>query len=329
METQTHVASSNEGEIRQRVPSDAKRRAARLLIQGAIVSTLIAGGSGCGLAAPTHGEVLTSEGDTSPVAIATFERRVRHTDVLSIDVVFPANADGSPRKRQETQRWPGVVLIQGGRVDVARYHWLARALAQRGYVVALPEHPLDLAIFEVDNASVARDLLTFPPEGSLLQNLVDRNRVAVAGHSLGGVVAVKSVLSGGYAAVALLASHPDPSDGQVFTRSGYPTLLLAGERDCKATPAEIESASSGNVPRDNALVTVAGLSHDQFTDAPGDEGREACLPTISLETAHAKIVEILDVFLKQALLENGDSGAPELARLEGLTVEQLEGGGRE
>lgn len=287
---------------------------------------VLAGGVfGCGLAAPTGGTLLTAEGDTAPVAIATFERRVRHTDLLAIEIVFPANADGTPRKDLQNRRWPAVVLVQGSGVDTKRYHWLAAALAQRGYVVALPTHPLELAIFEADNASVARDLLAFAPEGSLLEGLVERERIAIAGHSHGGVVAVKSALSGGYGAVALLGSAPDAADTARFSRTGYPTLLVAGDRDCKASPESIEEASRGGVPGINALAILEGVSHSQFTDDAAQDAGPSCAPELELDVAHERIVNVLTVFLANALLDNGDAGADALAGLEGVEVKKVEG----
>lgn len=251
---------------------------------------------------------------------------MRHTDVLSVDVIFPSTPDGEFRPAPFNRRWPAVVFIQGGSVDTARYHWLGVALAQRGFVVAFPKHPQNLSIFEVDNASVARDLLAIPGEGSPLENLIDRDRIAVAGHSLGGVVAVKSALGGGYGAVALLASYPDSADALRFERTSLPTLLLAGASDCQAKLETVKEMSAGAVPGRNALVVLPGVTHYQFTDSDQPDRDRDCAPTASLETAHAQMVQVLEIFLRNALTEYGDTGLPELQAIEGLEVSVLEGG---
>lgn len=307
--------------VRQPLPAVQLRRRGRLLIQRTISFGLLVL-TACGLTAPTRGELLSPQGDTGPVAIANFERRVRHTDLLDVEVVFPANEDGSARSPAFGSFWPSLVLLQGGQVPVSEYRWLAQAMAEAGYVVALPHHALDLPILEVDNASVARDLLAFPPQDSLLEGLIDRDRIGLMGHSLGGVVAVKSALSGGYGAVALLASFPDGADEPRFVRTTYPTLLLAGGADCQVPPSRVLDEARGGVPTSNAVVTLEGVSHLQFT---GEGGGRACGEALPLDVAHTRIVAALTVFFREAMIRGVGVGVEKLEALEGTTVEVIEG----
>ena len=185
--------------------------------------------SGCGLASPRSGEVVTQG-----VARAAFEVRANGTDVVHVTVYFPAQDDGTPQPGPR----PGVVFIQGGFVATTRYAWQAIALAQAGYVVAVPENALELAFFTVDAGETARALLAAPPRGSLLEGLVDEGRIAVAGHSLGSVVALKVALQGRFAAVAVEAGFADTADLPALARFTRPSLSLAGSLDCKAKLAD-------------------------------------------------------------------------------------------
>ncbi len=246
----------------------------------------------CAPAAPARGELLEQG-----VARAVFEVRARHTDLVRVPVYFPSDEQGRP----QGSGLRALVFIQGGLVSAQRYEWLARALARAGWVVAMPEHPSDLAFFSVDNGRFARELLTGPPAGSLLEGgLVDPNRVAVGGHSLGGVVAAKLALQGGFGALALLASYPDPADSAAIPRLGIPSLTLAGRSDCTARLALIDQRSAA-LPSPTARMVLEGVTHYQFTNDDQPDRDKECLPGLGLDEAHLRIATALERFLQNAL----------------------------
>jgi pimeloyl-ACP methyl ester carboxylesterase len=245
---------------------------------------------GC-LANPAAGQVVAPG-----VAEVELELRVRGSDLLPVRVVFPSDAEGQPLPGPH----PALVYIQGGFVSERAYRWQAVALAQRGYVVALPSHPNDIAFFAVDNAGEVRRYLRAPPTGSLLSGVVDASRIAVAGHSLGGVVAVKAALSYPFAAVAVQASFPDPADyGALNSLQGRASLLLSGERDCQALPAQVGDGFQ-RLPSPAAWVRLAGASHFQFTESDARDQNDACRPTSALAETHASIVDMMQRFLQAA-----------------------------
>jgi predicted dienelactone hydrolase len=298
----------------------------------ALAGLLLAlGPAGCGLAQPQAGTVAPGAGRTvapgagRTVAAARFEVRARHTDVVEVEVLFPSDAAGRPERPPGGPGLPALLFVQGGGVSVEGYRWLAEEVARAGWVVALPVHPLDLAIFAVDNGRVARELLLAPPAGSLLEGLVDPARLTVGGHSLGGVVAVKLALQqqagqAPVAAVALLASYPDPADAaRLPSLAGTPTLALAAEGDCQA-PLAVVRERSAVLPAPTVLAVVEGAAHFQFTGDDAPDAARGCASTLPLAEAHARIASALLTFL-EAAVDGGGTGAEALEALPGVRVE--------
>ncbi len=266
---------------------------------------------GCGLASPGRGQVV-AEG----VARASFEVRANTTDLVTVTVLFPANGEGAPVGSAH----PGLVYIQGGAVSPGRYEWQAVELAKRGYVVALPQHPLDLAFFAIDQGQAARRLLVEPAAGSVLVGLTDPDRVGVAGHSLGGVVAVKLALGGGFRAVVVQASFQDTADNARLPGLGMPSLYLAGQGDCMAKEQQVRDGWA-TVPAPSALVVLEGVTHFEFTDSEAEDVKRNCAPATSLAIAHGRIVEATAAFFDAALSPTSSVGEARLRALPGAAVE--------
>ncbi|MCY1083540.1 alpha/beta hydrolase family protein [Archangium lansingense] len=272
--------------------------------------------SGCALPAPTSGKLLHTT--PTPVAEAFFEVRARHTDLVSVRVLFPSDAEGRPARPADGSPLPALVLVHGGFVPPEDYLWLAESLAARGYVVAMPSHPLDMPLSAIDNGRFAHELLTSPPEDSLLEGLVHPTRIAVAGHSLGGVVATKLALDGGFAALALLASYPDPADLDRLPSLAVPSLSLAGELDCLSDLPRVR-ADAALLPSPSVLAVLEGVTHFQFTASDQRDIEDGCAPAIPLDTAHERIAEVLTLFLNAALTGQG-TGADDIRQVPGTEV---------
>lgn len=266
--------------------------------------------AGCKLAAPSTGQVVEPG-----VARAEFEVRARGTDIVDVTVIFPSDADGAPLPGAH----PGVVFVQGGSVSTTRYEWQARALARAGYVVTIPEHPLELAFFAIDTGDAARSLLVTPPAGSLLEGHVDASKLVVMGHSLGSVVTVKLALEGGFDAAILEAGYPDTADISKLPTLGIPTLSLAGSSDCSAKLEQVQEGWA-TLPSPSALVVLAGVTHYQFTDSEAEDLKSGCTPSATLGDAHAQMEQALLNFLSSALAD-GTIDEPALRLVPNATVE--------
>lgn len=266
--------------------------------------------AGCGLSTPQKGEPVTQR-----VSRALFETRTNGTDLVRITTYFPSSSSGQPTPGLK----PGVVFIQGGFVQTEQYSWQAVALAEAGYVVAVPENALALAFFSVDNGQAARALLASPPPASVLDGLVDAQRIAVAGHSLGSVVALKLALQGDFAAVVLEAGFPDTADLSKLPSFSKPSLSLAGELDCSA---KLDGVRDGwnSLPSPTALVVLPGVTHFQFSNSDEEDVKRKCPPTRSLDEAHADITAAVVGFLGAAL-SDGTVGEAALRAIPNATVE--------
>ena len=154
----------------------------------------------------------------------------------------------------------GLVLYPGGRVDARSYAPLARAVAERGHVVALADMPLSLAVLDPGRA---RALVTEAP---------DVPRWAVGGHSLGGAMAAAYATEGdaGVVGLVLLAAYPPASSD--LRSSDLRVLSVLGDRDEVVNRDNWEDGVD-RLPEDTTYLTLPGGNHAQFGDygpQPGD-----------------------------------------------------------
>jgi hypothetical protein len=237
------------------------------------------------------------------VVRSSLQVRANDTDLVNVEVTYPVDDQGRFLKT----KLPGLVFVPGGLLGPADYRWLADALAPRGFVVAIPEQSLRLAFFSIGNGEAARKLLTSSPYDAF----VNADNIAIGGHSLGGVVAVKLALKGGFSQLMVQASYADTADYKALESYSKPTLLLAGENDCMASIDRIK-AESAKFPTPLALVTVKGVTHYQFTNSDAPDFQKKCDPGISLDDAHATVLSVVTQFLQ---------GRP-ISPADGIEVEQ-------
>jgi len=145
----------------------------------------------------------------------------------------------------------GLILYPGARTDHSSYAPVARAIAAEGYLVAVVEMPLNLAIFGAERAKGVID--AFP----------NIQHWAVGGHSLGGTMAAQfahrhpDLVQG----LVLWASYPANADN--LSTSALQVLSISGTQDALTTAENIE-ASRARLPADTRFVAIEGANHAQF-----------------------------------------------------------------
>ncbi|GAA3904782.1 alpha/beta hydrolase family protein [Actinoplanes auranticolor] len=183
---------------------------------------------------------------------------------LPTTVWYPATGDGP---------FPVVVFSHGLTARPGDYAGILARWARAGFVVAAPAYPhtsagvadfnvIDLLNQPADASSVLTQILALDGEaGDPLRGRLDRDHVAAAGHSGGGVTTL-GMLSGNRderltAAVVLAGRQVLPG---TFTGPALPVLFVHGELDQTVRYADGRAAFSA-VPWPKALLTLPDAGH--------------------------------------------------------------------
>lgn len=202
-----------------------------------------------------------------PEAIAALENNDLVTVTLNPWLTF------SP-----TQSAPTTALIfyPGGRIDPRGYASLMQEIASKGYLIVVPEMPLNMAPFD---ANIADDIQASHPE---IKHWV------IGGHSVGGTIAAQ------YA-----SKHPETIDGLVIWASypannadlserSLPVTLIYGSLDPRVN-AESVAKRQSLLPPSTHYIQIEGGDHHQF--GAYEITPEEHHATISMSAQHDKIIE--------------------------------------
>jgi dienelactone hydrolase len=195
--------------------------------------------------------------DDSRPTVSSY-RTVSASRALTTLVWYPAT--GGP--------WPLVVFAHGFEVGPEPYAALCRAWAAAGYVVAAPEFPLtDVAVAgdDLDESDIGNQpgdvrfvFESLDGPASPLAGRVDADRLAVAGHSDGGVTALAVTADpppGLRATIALSASPVEPGAG-----APVPLLVAQGDED-PVNPWEVGASVYDQASPPRFLLTLLGAGH--------------------------------------------------------------------
>lgn len=201
---------------------------------------------------------------------------------------------------------PLVLFSHGVRGCKTQSTALMRALAEAGMLVVAPDHDGDKADFcpdrrpgfadmppgFIDGAQVGgpsfysvrgkevRDLRDALLVDGRLASLVDRDRVVLVGHSLGGYTVLglagawPSWKMGGVAAVVALAPFVTPfRNGGMPAGIEVPVLYQVGNRDDQAPPAELDALRIyTDTPSPACKLTYQEADHFAWTDLDNGAG---------------------------------------------------------
>lgn len=143
----------------------------------------------------------------------------------------------------------GIVFYPGGKVKPAAYAPLLRGLAAQGYLVVVPDMPLDLAVLGANRARAV--LADFP----------NIRQWVIGGHSLGGAMATGHALRDNhYEAVVLLAAYPT---NRRYPDAAPPTLAIFASEDGLVS-TEDRVRAERLLPAGSRSVVMTGANHAQF-----------------------------------------------------------------
>jgi dienelactone hydrolase len=170
----------------------------------------------------------------------------------------------------------GFIFYPGGRVDPKAYASLMRELASEGYLVVVPEMPINMAVF---NPNIADEITENYPE---IRNWV------IGGHSVGGAMAAQytdrhpEIIDG----VAIWASYPP--DNTDISDLDIPVVSMYGSRELRVNDASVGERKY-LLPEDTLYIRIEGGDHHQFGSYeinPRDH-----LATISRASQHEQIIQ--------------------------------------
>ena len=169
----------------------------------------------------------------------------------------------------------GFIFYPGGRVDPRAYSVLMRAIASEGYLVVVPEMPVNMAVFD---SNVASEIIAYYPE---IDDWV------IGGHSVGGAMAVQytykhpDVIDG----LAIWASYPP--DSADLSGLDIPVVSIYGSRELRVNDISVGERKH-LLPGDTRYVRIEGGDHHQFGSYQIDPADH--LATISRASQHQQII---------------------------------------
>ena len=183
------------------------------------------------------------------------------------------------------------VFYPGGRIDPRGYAPLMKALAAEGYLVVVPEMPLNIAAFR---PSIADKIIAAHPE-------IDR--WVIGGHSVGGAMAAQytHTHSDNIAGLAIWASYPpDKAD---LSGMEIPVTLIYGSRETRVTDSSLADRQH-LLPADTIYVRIEGGDHHQFGSYEIDP--EDRLATIDRDAQQQQILQATLSLLESASNTSAD-----------------------
>lgn len=177
----------------------------------------------------------------------------------------------------------GYIFYSGGHVDARSYALYARDVAANGYLVAIPEMPLSLAVFGIHRAT------------SVINSHPEIEHWGIGGHSLGGAMAASYAAgnSNKISGLILLAAYP--ASGSDLSNSGLSVASLYGTLDTVLNRASLE-AGRKLLPTDTTYTELDGGNHAQFGSygpQPGDTAKPAMSSDEQRNAATSATIRVL------------------------------------
>ena len=145
----------------------------------------------------------------------------------------------------------GFIFYPGGRVNPQAYASLMNAIASEGYLVVVPEMPINMAVF---SPNIADEIIAHYP---------DIDHWVIGGHSVGGTMAAQftdkhpDVIDG----LAIWASYP--ADSTDISDLDIPVVSIYGSRELRVNDTSVGERKH-LLPEDTLYIRIEGGDHHQF-----------------------------------------------------------------
>ena len=231
---------------------------------------------------------------------------------------------------QEGASRPAIILLQGAKVEKSAYEEWAKALAEAGFVVAIPNHNSlfgrlmteQKVVTQVWDALLA---LNDNPD-SALHERIDPDNLAIAGHSLGGVAALNAIQNkcqlpvcrGGFeappalkAAMVFGTNTKTPLIGNFakVASPGIPVLFIQGDQDGIARLVDGQKTFQMVSGAPALFLTIKGMNHYGINsiDNPGKAKKDRQSQSLERDRGLELISTWTAAFLKSQLLDDPDA----------------------
>jgi hypothetical protein len=145
----------------------------------------------------------------------------------------------------------GFIIYPGGRVDFRSYAPAAHEIAAEGYLVIIPQMPLNLAVFGVGTAN------------DVIKSFPNVSAWVIGGHSLGGTIAAQFTFENPSKVKGLVLWAAYPASGTDLSKSNLLVTTIHGSNDGLVSTAQIDY-SLKLLPSSTVRVEIAGGNHAQF-----------------------------------------------------------------
>ena len=145
----------------------------------------------------------------------------------------------------------GFIFYPGGRIDPRGYANLMRQIAVEGYLVVVPNMPINMAIFDTNAAE------------EIITHFSGIEKWVIAGHSVGGTSAAMYTAKnpGKIDGLAIWASYPANSTD--LSEKDLPVYMIYGELDSGVDRTAVEE-KKGLLPPETVYLEIPGGDHHQF-----------------------------------------------------------------
>lgn len=178
----------------------------------------------------------------------------------------------TPRRSTPTT---GFIFYPGGRVDRRGYASLMHEIASYGYLVVVPEMPVNMAVF---NPNIASKIIAYYPE-------IDH--WVIGGHSVGGAMAAQYTAKNADVIEGLVIWASYPPNSADLSNLVIPVVSIYGSRELRVNDTSVGERKH-LLPKDTLYIRIEGGDHHQFGSYkvnPADH-----LATISRESQHEQII---------------------------------------